>query len=142
MLQGGRDKLGWVRQLVRYTETHPILVGPAGISDIEAVEGSNGGAGGVRTTVFPALQPAARREDVVLLQAWLADTMTQLAAQLPLPATGGQQVLIVATLYHEFWMRMGEFSSLHRMCREQQQHPRMLLSYAQCESISHLDRQT
>ena len=118
MLQGGRDKLGWVRQLVRYTETHPILVGPAGIRDVEAVEGSSGGAGGVRTTVFPALQPAARREDVVLLQAWLADTMTQLAAQLPLPATGGQQVLPVTTLCHECWMRTGEFPSPRRMCRE------------------------
>lgn len=76
--QGGRDKLGWVRQLVRYTETHPILVVPPhGAGDVE-IDGS-----GLRTTVFPALQPSVRREDVVLLQGWLSDTMQQLTSSLP-----------------------------------------------------------
>ena len=56
-LQGGRDKLGWVRQLVRYTETHPILVPPSDgrtvdDDDIESLDSASGG-GRIRTTVCP-----------------------------------------------------------------------------------------
>jgi hypothetical protein len=123
VLQGGRDKLGWVRQLVRYTETHPILVPPSDgrtveDDDVESLDGASGGR--IRTTVcprrpplqsnmhllagwmvrvsmrrqmqrektaswnlsqvFPSLNPA-RREDVVLLQSWLKDTMAQVTAE-------------------------------------------------------------
>ncbi len=56
--EGGRDKLGWVRQLVRYTETHPIFV-PAPDSSAaasshaaaEAADEADGGTAAVRTTV-------------------------------------------------------------------------------------------
>ena len=66
--QGGRDRLAWVRQLVAYTETHPIHVPEQ--------------HAGAQKTVFPALR-LDRREDVVLLQQWLVDTMQLLSAQFP-----------------------------------------------------------
>lgn len=76
-LQGGRDKLGWVRQLVKYTETHPIYIADNASSAVEVLPD-----GSIQKTVFPSLKPN-RREDALLLQQWLADMMAQLTANAP-----------------------------------------------------------
>ena len=76
-MQGGRDKLGWVRQLVKYTETHPIYIADSASSAVEVLED-----GSIQKTVFPSLKPN-RREDALLLQQWLADMMAQLTANAP-----------------------------------------------------------
>lgn len=76
-LQGGRDKLGWIRQLVKYTETHPIYIADSASSAVEVLED-----GSIQKTVFPSLKPN-RREDALLLQQWLADMMAQLTANAP-----------------------------------------------------------
>lgn len=73
-MQGGRDKLGWVRQLVKYTETHPIYIADSASSAVEVLQN-----GSIQKTVFPSLKPN-RREDALLLQQWLADMMAQLTA--------------------------------------------------------------
>lgn len=59
----GADRLGWVRNLVKYTETHPIFVPDDGRS-AEVVAAAEGG---FQKTVFPSARPS-RREDAVLLQ--------------------------------------------------------------------------
>lgn len=76
-MQGGRDKLGWIRQLVRYTETHPIYIADNASSAVEVLKD-----GSIQKTVFPSLKPN-RREDALLLQQWLADMMAQLTANAP-----------------------------------------------------------
>jgi len=76
-MQGGRDKLGWVRQLVKYTETHPIYIADSASSAVEVLQN-----GSIQKTVFPSLKPN-RREDALLLQQWLADMMAQLTANAP-----------------------------------------------------------
>ena len=76
-IQGGRDKLGWIRQLVRYTETHPIYIADNVSSAVEVLQD-----GSIQKTVFPSLKPN-RREDALLLQQWLADMMAQLTANAP-----------------------------------------------------------
>ena len=76
-MQGGRDKLGWVRQLVKYTETHPIYIADTASSAVEVLQN-----GSIQKTVFPSLKPN-RREDALLLQQWLADMMAQLTANAP-----------------------------------------------------------
>ena len=75
--QGGRDKLGWVRQLVKYTETHPIYIADSASSNVEVLQD-----GSIQKTVFPSLKPN-RREDALLLQQWLADMMAQLTVNAP-----------------------------------------------------------
>ena len=77
LMQGGRDKLGWVRQLVKYTETHPIYIPDAASSAVKVLED-----GQIQKTVFPSLKPT-RREDALLLQQWLADMMAQLTSNAP-----------------------------------------------------------
>lgn len=62
VLQGGRDKLGWVRQLVRYTEAHPILLPPSDgrtveDDDVESLDDACGGR--IRTTVCLTHKTAA-----------------------------------------------------------------------------------
>ncbi len=84
-MQGGRDKLGWIRQLVRYTETHPIYIADNASSAVEVLQD-----GSIQKTVFPSLKPN-RREDALLLQQWLADMMAQLTANAP--QTSSDQVL-------------------------------------------------
>ena len=76
-MQGGRDKLGWIRQLVRYTETHPIYIADNASSAVKVLKD-----GSIQKTVFPSLKPN-RREDALLLQQWLADMMAQLTANAP-----------------------------------------------------------
>lgn len=76
-MQGGRDKLGWIRQLVRYTETHPIYIADSASSAVDVLQD-----GSIQKTVFPSLKPN-RREDALLLQQWLADMMAQLTANAP-----------------------------------------------------------
>ncbi len=85
-LQGGRDKLGWVRQLVKYTETHPIYIADSASSAVEVLQD-----GSIQKTVFPSLKPN-RREDALLLQQWLADMMAQLTANAP--QSPGDQVVM------------------------------------------------
>ena len=75
--QGGRDKLGWVRQLVKYTETHPVYIPDTASSAVQVLED-----GQIQKTVFPSLKPT-RREDALLLQQWLADMMAQLTSNAP-----------------------------------------------------------
>ena len=74
-LQGGRDVLAWVRQLVSYTETHPIYIPEDRSSAVALTED-----GRIQKTVFPSLRPT-RREDAVLLRQWLDDMMGQLLAK-------------------------------------------------------------
>lgn len=81
-VQGGRDKLGWIRQLVRYTETHPIYIADNASSAVEVLQD-----GSIQKTVFPSLKPN-RREDTLLLQQWLADMMAQLTANAPQTSSG------------------------------------------------------
>eukprot|EP00891_Asterochloris_glomerata_P005883 jgi/Astpho2/5883/Aster-x1332 len=73
--RGGRDVLAWVRQLVSYTETHPIYIPDDRSSAVALTED-----GHVQKTVFPSLRPT-RREDAVLLRQWLGDMMGQLLAK-------------------------------------------------------------
>eukprot|EP00892_Ulva_mutabilis_P008523 jgi/Ulvmu1/6042/UM027_0019.1 len=92
--EGGRDKLQWVRQLIRFTETHPLLiVPPAGVAtggggqgdtvtaEAELVGGAPGERG-IKQQVFPAAHPS-RREDVRLLGHWLTETLKHLQDNLP-----------------------------------------------------------
>lgn len=69
--------MGWVRQLVKYTETHPIYIPDAASSAVQVLED-----GSIQKTVFPSLKPT-RREDALLLQQWLADMMAQLTRNAP-----------------------------------------------------------
>lgn len=87
--EGGRDKMQWVRQLIRFTETHPIFVPPpaatadsgSGGADAELVSGASGERG-IKQQVFPAAHPT-RREDVRLLAHWLTETLEHLHDNLP-----------------------------------------------------------
>ena len=101
-MQGGRDKLGWIRHLVRYTETHPIYIADNASSAVEVLED-----GSIKKTVFPSLKPN-RREDALLLQQWLADMMAQLTANAPQASSdqvsGGTLLLCpqIATAIHDY----------------------------------------
>lgn len=90
-MQGGRDKLGWIRQLVRYTETHPIYIADNASSVVEVLQD-----GSIQKTVFPSLKPN-RREDALLLQQWLADMMAQLTANAP--QVSSNQVITAHSLF-------------------------------------------
>jgi hypothetical protein len=76
--EGGRDTLEWVRQLIRYTETHPVYVPTSGAALTELMEGEPGKRG-IRQQVFPSLHPT-RREDIRLLAHWLSETLASLPA--------------------------------------------------------------
>lgn len=82
--EGGRDTLGWVRHLVRYTETHPFAVTAGGTATAAAADerapdvAPDSSGSGFRRTVFPSLKPD-RREDAVLLAKWLEDMVAQLS---------------------------------------------------------------
>ncbi|KAL0031101.1 hypothetical protein WJX77_003837 [Trebouxia sp. C0004] len=114
--EGGRDKLGWVRQLVKYTETHPIYIADSASSAVEVLQN-----GSIQKTVFPSLKPN-RREDALLLQQWLADMMAQLTANAPSsPADQAQVDMADAAL----WLYGIAFEELQRHiaveCRERAQ---------------------
>lgn len=87
--EGGRDKMQWVRQLIRFTETHPIFVPPPSAAadggtvggNAELVSGASGERG-VKQQVFPAAHPT-RREDIRLLAHWLTETLEHLHDNLP-----------------------------------------------------------
>lgn len=79
----------WVRQLIRFTETHPLFVPPPGGSaaagpDPETVELVSGAPGerGLKQQVFPSANPT-RREDVRLLAHWLTESLKHLRDNLP-----------------------------------------------------------
>ncbi|GLI60595.1 hypothetical protein VaNZ11_002742 [Volvox africanus] len=80
------ERLGWVRTLVRQTEGGQAYATAAEERERERERSTTGGdnaepatPGHVRRGPLPALRPS-RREDVVLLQAWLADMLQQVAA--------------------------------------------------------------
>ncbi|KAK9811708.1 hypothetical protein WJX72_008766 [[Myrmecia] bisecta] len=106
--EGGRDKLGWVRQLVKYTETHPIYIPDNRSSAVEFTADHQ-----FEKTVFPSLKPT-RREDVILLEQWLVDMMGQLTAQLPdrSQASGDQAMVELADA--ALWLYGVAFEELRR----------------------------
>lgn len=69
--EGGLDRLAWVRQIVKYTESS-LIFDPA--DDRSSEVAPTGDALGFTRTVFPSLKPN-RREDVLLLQNWLLDML-------------------------------------------------------------------
>lgn len=75
--QGGRDTLGWIRQLVTFTESQPIFTSEPRSSGVEYDPGA-----GFERTVFPSMNPS-RREDVALLEQWMLAMMDQITAALP-----------------------------------------------------------
>ena len=114
-MQGGRDKLGWVRQLVKYTETHPIYIADSASSAVEVLQN-----GSIQKTVFPSLKPN-RREDALLLQQWLADMMAQLTANAPSsPADQASPSAICNTSCHTicrvavWWQKRSLLGRVHK----------------------------
>ncbi|GFR39671.1 hypothetical protein Agub_g142 [Astrephomene gubernaculifera] len=103
------ERLAWVRQLVRQTEggqsyavaaeerereriaaaTEAAAAAAGGSSSSTAAEAASGLA--VRRGPLPSLQRPSRREDVLLLQSWLADTLQRVlgAAAAKQAAAGG-----------------------------------------------------
>ncbi len=77
VMQGGRDKLGWIRQLVTFTESQPVYTSEPRSSLVEYDPDA-----GFQRTVFPSLNPS-RREDVALLEQWMLAMMDQISAALP-----------------------------------------------------------
>lgn len=75
--QGGRDNLGWIRQLVTFTESQPVFTSEPRSSGVDYDSGA-----GFERTVFPSLNPS-RREDVALLEQWMLAMMDQITAALP-----------------------------------------------------------
>lgn len=76
----------WVRQLVRFTETHPIYVPDERSAKLDLVGGESAQRG-VRKVVFPSLRPN-RREDAHLLRHWLSEMLTHLRDIIPTPPAG------------------------------------------------------
>lgn len=105
--EGGRDKMQWVRQLIRFTETHPLFipppVGPGGEEGVVEAELVSGGPGerGIKQQVFPAAHPS-RREDVRLLAHWLTETLKHLHDNLPKV----RRASLCAVLYGSRHMRL------------------------------------
>lgn len=89
--EGGRDRLQWVRQLIRFTETHPLLIPPPAapthqpaaepMVEAELVSGA-AGERGIKQQVFPSAHPT-RRQDIQLLAHWLTETLKHLQDNLP-----------------------------------------------------------
>jgi hypothetical protein len=65
------------------------------------------------TQVFPSLNPA-RREDVVLLQAWLKDTMAQLTAEVG--DRGATTVQVLRNLITGIALGVGLKTCWHNVC--------------------------
>ncbi|KAG2495568.1 hypothetical protein HYH03_006168 [Edaphochlamys debaryana] len=79
-LSGGRG-MGWVRSIVRQTEGGQAYTAAAEEAERErAGEGGESGGGGPKRGPLPSLRQAPRPQDAVQLQAWLADTLQQVAA--------------------------------------------------------------
>ena len=69
--------MGWIRQLVTFTESQPVFTSEPRSSNVEYDPDA-----GFQRTVFPSLNPS-RREDVALLEHWMLAMMDQITAALP-----------------------------------------------------------
>ena len=83
--------LKWVKQLVQYTESYPVLGAetlPRSVRLKIEEAGGNQKQQLIEQTVFPSLKPD-KREDAFLLECWLIDIMKSLAVDLDEWATVG-----------------------------------------------------
>lgn len=103
-----------MRQLVKYTETHPVYIPDTASSAVQVLED-----GQIQKTVFPSLKPT-RREDALLLQQWLADMMAQLTSNAPQAPADQVRCAVVLVLLRRGIAQPGRAPSTGSLpCREQ-----------------------